>query len=122
MVMTPITLDIPHAGVARLPLRCATILGPRDGVANAVIAHFFGSDWFAAHIRHDAARRGYLSLDFYCLTVSEKLRHSASSSSQETCSTFGTPMASMPALRRCAVAGARSPLSVCTSTMSDFGS
>jgi len=34
------------------------------GVANAVIAHFLGRDWFAAHVRHDARRRGFLNLDF----------------------------------------------------------
>jgi hypothetical protein len=34
------------------------------GVANGVIGHFLGRDWFSAHIRHDVRRPGFLNLDF----------------------------------------------------------
>ena len=54
-----------HAVVPRLPAEMRAEPGGRViGVANTVIAHFFGSDWFGAHIRHDVPRRGYFNLDF----------------------------------------------------------
>jgi hypothetical protein len=38
--------------------------GQTIGIANSVIAHFLGRDWFAAHIRHDVPKPGFLNLDF----------------------------------------------------------
>jgi hypothetical protein len=38
--------------------------GTVAGIAFKTVAHFFGADWFASHIRHDSLRRGFLNLDF----------------------------------------------------------
>ena len=65
MALKQITVDMLHADLAHFPREMRDDPGSRViGVANTVIAHVFGADWFAAHIRHDAPRRGYLNLDF----------------------------------------------------------
>jgi hypothetical protein len=33
-------------------------------LANTIIAHFLGKDWFAKHVRHDALKIGFLNYDF----------------------------------------------------------
>ena len=54
-----------HRVVANLPDEMRKDAGGRViGAANAVIAHCFGRDWFAAHIRHDVSKPGFLNLDF----------------------------------------------------------
>jgi len=58
MSLPRLSVDNLHAVVARLPAEMRAEPGGRViGVANAVI-------WFAAHIRHDAPKRGFLNLDF----------------------------------------------------------
>ena len=65
MSLPRIRIDDLHAAVQRLPAEMRMDPGGRViGVANTVIAHFFGVDWFTAHIRHDSPRRGFLNLDF----------------------------------------------------------
>jgi hypothetical protein len=65
MYFPHLSVDDLHAVVSRLPEEMRMAPGGRViGVANAVIAHFLGADWFAAHIRHDAPRRGFMNLDF----------------------------------------------------------
>lgn len=51
--------------VSTLPTEMRNDDGGRTiGLANSVIAHFLGRDWFAENIRHDTAKPGYLRLDF----------------------------------------------------------
>lgn len=38
--------------------------GRTVGLANSVIAHFLGREWFAAHIRYDSPKPGFLNMDF----------------------------------------------------------
>jgi hypothetical protein len=57
-----LTVDDLNGVVARLPAEMQSEPSGRViGVANSIIAHFLGRDWFARHIRHDAARRGFLN-------------------------------------------------------------
>ena len=63
--MRRITVEDLHKLAASFPDEMREDDGGRsNGVANSVIAHFLGKDWFAAHIRHDVGKRGYLNLDF----------------------------------------------------------
>ena len=65
MPLLSITVDDLHAAVQRLPADMRAEPGGRViGVANTVIAHFFGVEWFSMHIRHDSPKRGFLNLDF----------------------------------------------------------
>src|SRR5271157_1327586 len=65
MPLPRLSVDDLHAFVPRFPAEMRIDPGGRvSGVAYCVIGHFFGPDWFAAHIRHDGPRRGYLNLDF----------------------------------------------------------
>ena len=60
-----LTVEDLHNVVAKLPDEMRSDDGGRTiGIANSVIAHFLGQDWFAAHIRHDAPKLGFLNLDF----------------------------------------------------------
>ena len=55
-----------HKCVATLPPDIKADDGGRTAVlANTIIAHFLGKDWFAKHIRHDAPKLGFLNYDFY---------------------------------------------------------
>lgn len=63
----PRRLDVSdlHNLVAGLPAEMKNDDGGRTiGVANSIIAHFLGRDWFAAHIRHDVPKPGFLRIDF----------------------------------------------------------
>jgi hypothetical protein len=60
-----ITIEDLHNVVATLPLEMKNADGGRViGVANAVIVHCLGREWFGAHIRHDVPKPGFLRLDF----------------------------------------------------------
>jgi hypothetical protein len=60
-----LTIDDLHKFVANLPEEIRNDDGGRTiALANSVIANFFGRDWFAAHIRHDSSRPGFLNMDF----------------------------------------------------------
>jgi len=60
-----LSVDRLHAIIPKLPLDMQKDPAGRViGVANSVIAHFLSRDWFAAHIRHDVRRPGFLNLDF----------------------------------------------------------
>ena len=65
--MTPrrLSLDDLHRIIPTFSAEMRNDAGGRTiGLANKVIAHFLGQDWFEAHIRHDADKQGYLTLDF----------------------------------------------------------
>jgi hypothetical protein len=50
-----------HHLVASLPAEMQSDDGGRTiGIANSVIAHFLGRDWFTANIPHTAARPSFL--------------------------------------------------------------
>jgi hypothetical protein len=54
-----------HNVIAKLPREMQDDDGGRIiGVANSVIGHFLGRDWFDAHIRHDVPKPSFLRLDF----------------------------------------------------------
>jgi hypothetical protein len=54
-----------HRFVETSPQEMQNDVGARTVlVANSIIAHFLGRDWFAAHIRHDARKPGFLNYDF----------------------------------------------------------
>jgi hypothetical protein len=60
-----LTLDDLQKFVAKLPPEIRADDGGRTAVlANTIIAHFLGKDWFAKHIRHDAQKLGFLNYDF----------------------------------------------------------
>ena len=65
MLPARLTVEDLNGVALRLPAEMrAAPGGQMIGVANAVIGHFLGREWFATHIRHDAPKRGYLNLDF----------------------------------------------------------
>jgi len=54
-----------HAAMPQFPPEMRADPGGRViGIANTVIVHFLGREWFMAHIRHDAPKKGFLNLDF----------------------------------------------------------
>jgi len=60
-----ITVDDLHKLVAGFPEEIRNDEGGRTAVlAQSVIRHFLGLDWFKAHIRHDAPKLGFLNYDF----------------------------------------------------------
>jgi hypothetical protein len=60
-----ITVDDLHNVVTELPPEMKEDDGGRAiGLANSVIVHFLGRDWFEAHIRPDTAQPGFYRLDF----------------------------------------------------------
>jgi hypothetical protein len=60
-----ITVDDLHNLVTTLPAEMKEDRGGRTiGLANSVIVHFLGRDWFEMHIRHDTAEPGSMRLDF----------------------------------------------------------
>jgi len=60
-----LTVDDLRKVVANFPDEIKNDDGRRTiGLANSVIAHFLGREWFATHIRHDAPRLGFLNIDF----------------------------------------------------------
>ena len=60
-----LTVDDLHRLVATFPEEMRNDDGGRTaGLANSVIAHFLGKDWFAEQIRPDAPKRGFLNYDF----------------------------------------------------------
>jgi hypothetical protein len=60
-----LTVDDLHRIVRTFPEEIQNADGGRTVVlAQSIIAHFFGRDWFTAHIRHDARKPGFLNYDF----------------------------------------------------------
>ena len=60
-----LTVDDLHRIVRTFPEEIQNADGGRTVVlAQPIIAHFFGRDWFTAHIRHDARKPGFLNYDF----------------------------------------------------------
>ncbi len=60
-----ITVDDFYKAVGTFPPEVRDDDGGRAiGLANTVIVHFLGRAWFAAHIRHDTPKPGFLRLDF----------------------------------------------------------
>ena len=60
-----LTVDDLHRIVRTFPEEIQNADGGRTVVlAQSIIAHFFGRDWFTAHIRHDAPKPGFLNYDF----------------------------------------------------------
>ncbi len=60
-----LTVDDLRAYQASFPDKMKNDDGGRTiGIANSVIAHFLGRSWFAAHIRPDIPKLGFLNLDF----------------------------------------------------------
>jgi hypothetical protein len=67
MIDTPrrLSVDDLHKIVSTLPGDMTNHDGERMiGLANTVIVHFLGREWFEAHIRHDAPKPGFLRIDF----------------------------------------------------------
>jgi hypothetical protein len=44
--------------------KSGTTTAAERSLSRIPFAHFLGQDWFSAHIRHDAAIRGFLNMDF----------------------------------------------------------
>jgi hypothetical protein len=60
-----LTVDDLHRIVRTFPEEIQNADGGRTVVlAQSIIAHFFGRDWFTAHIRPDAPKPGFLNYDF----------------------------------------------------------
>jgi hypothetical protein len=72
-VYIPLMIDAPrrlnvddlHKWVSNMPDDMRNADGERAiFLANSVIVHFLGPEWFAAHIRHDNPKPGFLRIDF----------------------------------------------------------
>jgi len=60
-----LNVDDLHKIVSTLPDDMKNHDGGRMiGLANTVIVHFLGREWFEEHIRPDAPKRGFLRMDF----------------------------------------------------------
>jgi hypothetical protein len=60
-----IFVDDLHKIIDGLPPEMKAADGDRTiGLANTVIVHFLGRDWFATHMTHDAHRPSFLRIDF----------------------------------------------------------
>ena len=60
-----LTVDDLHRIVRTFPEEIQNADGGRTVVlAQSIIAHFFGRDWFTAHIRHNARKPSFLNYDF----------------------------------------------------------